>query len=100
MHAAQFLARNNFYVMIDDHSEDATVQTNPGGWPQMWASLVKDIVADSYTSTRVFVDLLNEPDHASFNWGSVGPYRIQCYQVFDKYGQGHVFGHDDSRNLE
>ena len=67
----QFLARNNFYVMIDDHSEDSTYVDNPSAWPGMWAALVKDIVADSHTANRVFVDLMNEPDHANFDWQSV-----------------------------
>ena len=67
----QFLARNNFYVMIDDHSEDSTYVDSPSAWPGMWAALVKDIVADPRTANRVFVDLINEPDHANFNWQTV-----------------------------
>ena len=59
--------------MIDDHSEDATVVNNPGAWPGLWASLVKDIVADTPSANRVFVDLLNEPDHAAFTWQTVRP---------------------------
>ena len=54
-------------------SEDPTVTSNPGGWPALWASLMKDVIADDKTKNRVFVDLLNEPDHAGFRWENVGP---------------------------
>lgn len=57
--------------MIDDHSEDSSYVDSPSQWPGMWAALVKDIVADRYTANRVFVDLINEPDHANYNWQSV-----------------------------
>ena len=67
----QFLARNNFYILIDDHSEDPTVQNNPNQWVQYWVQLMTDITSDGPSKLRVMVDLLNEPDHASYTWSTV-----------------------------
>ena len=72
MPVSQFLTRNNFYVLIDDHSEDPTVQNDPNQWVQYWAQLMTDITADPTSRNRVMVDLLNEPDHASYKWDTVG----------------------------
>lgn len=49
-------------------SEDATIKTNPASWPGLWGKLVADIVKDPPSKNRVFVDLLNEPDHAGLLW--------------------------------
>ena len=67
----QFLARNNFYILIDDHSEDPTVQNDPNLWVQYWTQLMTDITADPISRNRVMVDILNEPDHASYKWDTV-----------------------------
>ena len=69
--APQFLARNNFYILIDDHSEDPTVQNNPGQWVNYWVQLMTDIIKDGPSSLRVMVDPLNEPDHAGYTWTQV-----------------------------
>ena len=68
----QFLAYNNFYVLIDDHSEDPTVQNDPNQWVLYWSQLMTDVQKDPRTRNRVMVDLLNEPDHAGYNWDQVG----------------------------
>lgn len=67
----QFLARNNFYILIDDHSEDPTVQNDPNTWVQYWTQLMTDICSDGPSCNRVMVDILNEPDHAGYNWAQV-----------------------------
>lgn len=67
----QFLVRNNFYVLIDDHSEDPTVKNDPNTWVTYWAQLMTDIQADPTSRNRVMVDPLNEPDHASLKWDQV-----------------------------
>ena len=54
-------------------SEDATIKTNPARWPGLWGQLIKDIAKDTPSRNRVFVDLLNEPDHAGLTWGIVSP---------------------------
>ena len=72
----QFLAYNNFYVLIDDHSEDPTVQNDPNQWVLYWSQLMTDIQKDPRTRNRVMVDLLNEPDHASYSWAQVGFLRL------------------------
>lgn len=52
-------------------SEDPTFKTNPGTWPSLWGTIMKDIAADTPSRNRVFVDLLNEPDHAGLTWNDV-----------------------------
>ena len=37
-------------------------------WAQLWASLVADLVKDKLTSSRLLVDVLNEPDNYSIRW--------------------------------
>lgn len=69
--AVQFLVRNNFYVLIDDHSEDPTVQNNPTQWVQYYVQMMTDITADVPSRNRVMIDILNEPDHAGYNWAQV-----------------------------
>lgn len=44
--------------------------TNPSGWPYLWQSLVKDLVADPKVKNRLLVDLLNEPDSFGINWNN------------------------------
>ncbi|KAK9811067.1 hypothetical protein WJX73_010697 [Symbiochloris irregularis] len=71
LYIVQFMAYNNFYVLIDDHSEDSTVKYNTGQWPSLWASLVKDLVADPKVANRLMVDILNEPDSFSYTWNDL-----------------------------
>ena len=67
----QFCVRNNFYVIIDDHSEDPTFQTSPSEWVQYYVQLMTDVTSDTKSQQMVLVDILNEPDHASLNWDQV-----------------------------
>lgn len=67
----QFLVRNNFYVLIDDHSEDPTVQNDANLWVTYYTQLMTDITKDVPSRNRVMVDVLNEPDHAGLNWSQV-----------------------------
>ena len=67
----QFLVRNDFYVLIDDHSEDPTVQNNPTEWVTYYTQMMTDITADVPSRNRVMVDILNEPDHAGYTWPQV-----------------------------
>ncbi len=75
----QFCVRNNFYVIIDDHSEDPTVQTDPTQWVQYWVQLMTDVTSDTQSQQMVMADLINEPDHAGFNWDQV---RRICYRGY------------------
>ena len=71
--AAQFMARNGFYVLIDNHFEDTTILTNPTQWVDDWSGLMADIVKDSVAAGRVLVDLYNEPDSHGLTWSTVRP---------------------------
>ena len=58
-------------MLIDNHSEDPTALNDPNLWVQYWAQLMLDITADPTSRNRVMVDILNEPDHAGYNWDQV-----------------------------
>ena len=66
------------YVLIDDHSEDPTVQNDPNQWVLYWTQLMIDIQKDVPSRNRVMVDLLNEPDHAGYKWDQVSPHLHVC----------------------
>ena len=68
---AQFMVRNNFYVLIDNHFEDTTIVTNPEQWVSYWKGLMTDVAADPVSVNRVLVDLYNEPDSHAFTWTTV-----------------------------
>ena len=67
----QFMARNGFYIIIDNHFEDTTIITNPTGWVNNWSGMMADIVKDSVSAGRVLVDLFNEPDSKGLTWSTV-----------------------------
>lgn len=73
LYVVQFLARNGFYVLIDNHLRtDTTVLTNPAGWVQDWQALVTDLTKDTQTKSHLLVDLLNEPDNQGIRWEAAG----------------------------
>ena len=69
----QFMVRNNFYVLIDNHFEDTTITTAPDQWVSYWTGLITDIVKDPASTGRVLVDLYNEPDSHGLTWETVRP---------------------------
>lgn len=71
----QFVVRNNFFVILDNHSEDTTSQIDAGLWVKLYEQLMTDITVDPFLQQRLLIDLLNEPDHAGLTWQTVGP---QC----------------------
>lgn len=70
--AVQFLVRNGFYLILDNHTEDPTLTHAPlSTWVQAWANLTTDIISDIPSKNRVMLDLMNEPDHAGLDWSTV-----------------------------
>jgi hypothetical protein len=67
-----YLARNNFFVIIDNHSSDPTVNQNATLWVQQWTDLVTRISADPIAAGRLIVDILNEPDARGWGWNTMG----------------------------
>ena len=67
----QVLARNGMYIIIDNHSQDTTVSTNPTQWVSYWKQLMADIASDPASQNRVIADILNEPDHLGYGWDKV-----------------------------
>ena len=68
-------------MLIDDHSEDPTVQNDPNLWVQYWTQLMTDITADAISRNRVMVDILNEPDHASYKWDTVSSWHAAFLSI-------------------
>lgn len=71
-------------MIIDNHSEDPTVENDPALWVTYWTELMKDIAADPTSRKRVMIDILNEPDHAGFKWDAVwlNPVLHGCIALF------------------
>lgn len=67
-----FFARNGFYVLIDDHTEDSTVLNGTNQWVQDWVKLVTAISQDPISKSMLMVDLLNEPDSKGIRWEASG----------------------------
>ncbi|KAK9787370.1 hypothetical protein WJX73_004527 [Symbiochloris irregularis] len=86
----QFLARNNFYMLIDDHSEDNTWQDQTT-WENQYAQLLTDIAMDEPTAQRVIVDILNEPDHAKLVWSQLGPMYLGVMQAIHAVSPNTLF---------
>eukprot|EP00884_Botryococcus_braunii_P017419 jgi/Botrbrau1/4360/Bobra.105_2s0008.1 len=69
-----FFARNDFYVVIDDHlnndqaTSDLTVVEDPDRWVQYWVRLAEDIAQNDAAKPWVLFDLLNEPDCQQIGW--------------------------------
>ena len=59
------------YIIIDNHSQDPTVKTNPTQWVSYYKQLLTDIAADTPSVNRVIVDIINEPDHTGYAWDKV-----------------------------
>ena len=67
----QFLARNGFFVIIDNHSEDSTAETDPDLWVSLYTQLITEIAVDPASQQRVLVDILNAPGRAGLDWQTV-----------------------------
>ncbi len=67
-----FFAKNGFYVLIDNHSEDTTVIENKQQWVQKWTDLVSKISKDPVSKSMLMVDILNEPDQFNIRWEASG----------------------------
>ena len=67
----QFVVRNNFFVIIDNHSDDNPVLSNPALWTSLWTALITDLIVDPISQQRVLVDILNEPGSSGLSWQMV-----------------------------
>jgi hypothetical protein len=67
-----FFAKNGFYVLIDNHTEDPTVLQSATTWQQDWVSLYTAICQDPVSKKMVMLDLLNEPDGRGIVWEAQG----------------------------
>ncbi len=67
MWVVQYLAKNGFYVIIDQHTEDQTA-SNLANTVNYWKDLVTKICADKDAAKMLIVDVLNEPDARGWGW--------------------------------
>lgn len=90
MWVIDFFAKNGFYVLIDDHREDATITTNQDKWVSDWKSLAQKINSSmsSSSSQMVMYDLLNEPDGFSLNWSTMGPAYLKAMDAINSVTSG------------
>ena len=75
IYVINFFAKNGFYVLIDNHSEDNSMTSNQVAWTANWKSLATTIKNGMpvASSNRVMYDLRNEPDAVGYNWTQMGP---------------------------
>lgn len=86
-----FFARNGFYVLIDDHTEDPTIgSSGVTAWANNWKSLATTITSNMQASSsgRVMYDLLNEPDARGYNWTQMGPAYLAAMDAINSVTQG------------
>ncbi|MFN8769916.1 MAG: glycoside hydrolase family 5 protein [Neisseriaceae bacterium] len=101
LYVVDFFAKNGFYVLIDDHSEDNTlISSGIDAWASQWSWLAEQINTLAKSSgENVMYDLLNEPDHAGIKWeNGATPLGIAylkamdaIYAVDQKAGVKHLF---------
>lgn len=73
MFVLSVFARNNMYVVIDNHLNlDSTITDNPDTWVEQWKSLATTISKSPDISPWVMMDLANEPDSLDLTWEGGG----------------------------
>lgn len=89
--SVQYLARNGFFVIIDNHFEDPTVETDPDLWREQWVDIVSRISVDPVAAGRLLVDILNEPDGRGFGWDIVRPLYLGVMDAVHQVNPGVLF---------
>lgn len=75
VYVINFFAKNGFYVLIDNHTEDNSIVTNQTTWVANWKILASNIIngMPASSSKLVMYDLRNEPDAIGYDWSKMGP---------------------------
>ncbi len=85
-----FFASNGFYVLVDNHTEDASMTQNIATWTQNWQSLATNIVNGMpiSSSSRVMYDIRNEPDAIGYTWAQMGPIYLNAMDAINTVTKG------------
>lgn len=90
LYVIDFFARNGFYVLIDNHTEDNSMTSNQTTWINNWKSLASNIVTNLPTSSsqRIMYDIRNEPDAVGYNWSQMGPIYLSAMDAINTVTKG------------
>jgi hypothetical protein len=85
-----FFARNGFYVLVDNHTEDNSITQNSATWTQNWQNLAMSIVngMPESSSNKVMYDIRNEPDAIGYNWTQMGPIYLSTMDAINTVTKG------------
>lgn len=90
MYVINFFAKNGFYVLIDNHTEDNSIITNQTTWIANWTRLATSIInrMPSSSSNMVMYDIRNEPDAIGYNWSQMGPIYLATMDAINSVTNG------------
>ena len=85
-----FFARNGFYVLVDNHTEDNSITQNSTSWTANWQLLATNIVngMPESSSNKVMFDIRNEPDAIGYNWTQMGPIYLSTMDAINSVTKG------------
>ena len=94
-----YLARNGFIVIIDDHYEDPTVENSRDQFIANWVDLVTRLSSDPATKEHLIVDILNEPDSRRWGWDVMGVSKQvrQSQRGMHRLSSGRICDHSTCR---
>ncbi|MBP9743317.1 MAG: cellulase family glycosylhydrolase, partial [Burkholderiales bacterium] len=90
LYVIDFFARNGFYVLIDNHTEDNSMTSNVTQWTANWKSLATSIQngMPSSSSSKVMYDIRNEPDAVGYNWSKMGTIYLSTMDAINSVTNG------------
>ena len=90
IYVINFFAKNGFYVLVDNHTEDNSITGNQATWTANWKTLASNIVngMPSSSSNMVMYDLRNEPDAIGYNWTQMGPLYLSTMDAINSVTNG------------
>lgn len=90
IYVINFFAKNGFYVLIDNHTEDNSITVNQATWTANWKILANNIVngMPASSSKMVMYDLRNEPDAIGYNWTQMGPLYLNTMDAINSVTNG------------
>ncbi len=89
LYVIDFFAKNGFYVLIDNHTEDGSISDSTN-WINNWKVVAANIATNlSKTSNNmVMYDIRNEPDAIGYKWDKMGPIYLSAMDVINSVTKG------------
>lgn len=90
LYVIDFFARNGFYVLVDNHTEDNSMTSNSTQWTTNWKNLAASIQngMPASSSLKVMYDIRNEPDAVGYNWTQMGPIYLSAMDAINSVTNG------------